>query len=101
VYPRAGLNSVARRRNPSPSLESNPGRPAHNLVTILAELPLLLRVAHGLELFTLPIRVAVSVDLKGSTVVVRRLGPARGIDVVFVSCAVIVEVAHARDNTAC
>jgi hypothetical protein len=35
---RAGLDVTARRKNPSPCCESNPGSPSHNLVTILAEL---------------------------------------------------------------
>jgi hypothetical protein len=39
--PRAGLDAVARRKNPSPSRESNPDFPARSLVTILTELPLL------------------------------------------------------------
>jgi hypothetical protein len=41
VDPRAGLDAVARRKNPSPCRESNAGRPARSLVTILTELPLL------------------------------------------------------------
>jgi len=37
--PRAGLNAVAVRKHPIPCWESNPGCPAHNLDTILIELP--------------------------------------------------------------
>jgi hypothetical protein len=37
VRPRVGLNAVARRKSPSPCRESNPGRPARSLVTILTE----------------------------------------------------------------
>jgi hypothetical protein len=36
--PRVGLNAVAKRKIPSPCLESNPDRPARGLVTILSEL---------------------------------------------------------------
>jgi len=39
VGPRAGLDAVSKRRIPSPCRKSNPGRLAHNLVTILTELP--------------------------------------------------------------
>jgi hypothetical protein len=40
VGPRAGLDAVAKRRNPIIALtESNPGRPVRRLVTILTELP--------------------------------------------------------------
>jgi len=39
VDPRAGLGMVARRKLLNcPRQELNPGRPAHNLVTILTEL---------------------------------------------------------------
>jgi hypothetical protein len=34
---RASLDAVAKRKNPFLSLESNAGRPAHSLVTILTE----------------------------------------------------------------
>jgi len=37
---RAGLDAVAKRKNPCPCRESNPGRTAFSLVTILVELPL-------------------------------------------------------------
>jgi len=41
--PRISLDTVARRRNPCPCRESNPGRPARDLVTVLTyELPWLL-----------------------------------------------------------
>jgi hypothetical protein len=36
--PRDGLDVVAKRKNACPGKESNPGRPARNLVTILTEL---------------------------------------------------------------
>jgi hypothetical protein len=49
VSPRAGSDAVARRRYPSPYRESSPGRPAHILVTILTELPQLLRVPQKLN----------------------------------------------------
>jgi hypothetical protein len=39
VSPIVGLDAVARRMNPRSYRESNPGRPAHILVTILIELP--------------------------------------------------------------
>jgi hypothetical protein len=38
VGPRAALDAVGKRRNPSPFRESNPGRPVRSLVTILTEL---------------------------------------------------------------
>jgi hypothetical protein len=38
VGPRAGLDAVTKSKNPSACQESNPGRPAHSLVTILTEL---------------------------------------------------------------
>jgi len=39
VGPRAGLEAVAKRKIPSPTLPGmEPGRPAHNLVTILTKL---------------------------------------------------------------
>jgi len=40
--PRAGLDAVAKRKNPCSCREPNPGSPAHSLVTILTELSLLL-----------------------------------------------------------
>jgi hypothetical protein len=39
VAPRATLDMVVMRKYPYPRWESNPGRPAHSLVTILTELP--------------------------------------------------------------
>jgi hypothetical protein len=39
VGPRAGLDAVAKRKISLPSRESNPGRPARRLVTILTEPP--------------------------------------------------------------
>jgi len=39
VDPRAGLDAVARRKNPSPCRESNAGRPAPCLVSILTYVP--------------------------------------------------------------
>jgi hypothetical protein len=38
VRPRACLDTVARRKYPSPCRESNPGHPARSLVTVLSEL---------------------------------------------------------------
>jgi hypothetical protein len=38
VNPRANLDVVAKRKSPYPCQESNPGCPAHSLVTILTEL---------------------------------------------------------------
>jgi len=34
VDPRAGLDAVTKRKNPSPFKDWNPGRPAHTLVTL-------------------------------------------------------------------
>jgi hypothetical protein len=42
VSPRAGLDAVAKRKNPCPCRELNPGRPACSLVIMLSELPRLL-----------------------------------------------------------
>jgi hypothetical protein len=42
VNPRASLDAVAKRKNPSPYRESSPGRPASSLVTKLTELTQLL-----------------------------------------------------------
>jgi hypothetical protein len=42
VGPRAGMEAVARKKN-NICQESNPGRPAHGVVTILTGLP---RLAH-------------------------------------------------------
>jgi len=39
LSPRAGLDAVAKRRNPFPCRKSNLGRRARGLVTILTELP--------------------------------------------------------------
>jgi len=39
VDARAGLDAVEKRKIPSPYRESNLGRPAGNLVTVLPELP--------------------------------------------------------------
>jgi len=39
VGPRAGLDAVAKKNNPSPCRESHPDRPIRILVTILTELP--------------------------------------------------------------
>jgi hypothetical protein len=39
VSPSAGLDGVAKRRNPCPCREWNSGLPAHRLVTILTEIP--------------------------------------------------------------
>jgi hypothetical protein len=36
---KADLDTVAKRKNPCPCWESNPGRPAHSLDSILTELP--------------------------------------------------------------
>jgi hypothetical protein len=38
VGTRTGLDMVVKKKNPCPCQESNPGHPAHSLVTILAEL---------------------------------------------------------------
>jgi hypothetical protein len=38
VGPRAGLDAVAKRKNPYPCQESKFGRPTHSVVTILVEL---------------------------------------------------------------
>jgi hypothetical protein len=40
VDPRTFLEAVAKRKISLPCRESNPGRPARSLVTILIELPL-------------------------------------------------------------
>jgi len=37
--PRAGLDASAKRKLPTPCWELNPGRAAHNLVSMLTELP--------------------------------------------------------------
>jgi hypothetical protein len=42
VGPRAGLNAVAKKENPSPCRESNIGRRTCGLVIVLTELPGLL-----------------------------------------------------------
>jgi len=42
MSPRAGLEAVASRKNPSPYRKSNPGRPTPRLVTTLTEVPDLL-----------------------------------------------------------
>jgi hypothetical protein len=66
VGPNAGLDAVAKRKNPNPYRESNPACSACNLVTTLTELPRLLyshcakhryRVGHifGPSPFSLPI----------------------------------------------
>jgi hypothetical protein len=49
---RAGPKAVAKRKNPITvsCRESNPGRPAHRLVTILTELPLLLPIQFTVQL---------------------------------------------------
>jgi hypothetical protein len=55
---RAGLDTVAERRNPSPCRESNPIRPVRSLVTILTELSRLLlyaRIAGGPRSVYLPL----------------------------------------------
>jgi hypothetical protein len=39
VCPRAGLDAVAKKRNPCPCRESSPGRWARSLVTVLTGLP--------------------------------------------------------------
>jgi len=38
VGPREGLDAVAKRKNPFPCREKDPGHPARNLVSILTEL---------------------------------------------------------------
>jgi hypothetical protein len=45
VDPRAGLDAVAKKRNPWPYWEWNSGHPARRSVTILTELPL--RASHN------------------------------------------------------
>jgi len=37
--PQSQSGCSGEKKNPSPSWESNPGHPAHSLITILAELP--------------------------------------------------------------
>jgi hypothetical protein len=39
VVSRVSLDAMTRKNTPFPFRESNHGRPAHNLVTILTELP--------------------------------------------------------------
>jgi hypothetical protein len=39
VGPVVGLDAAAKRNNPCPCWESNPGRQSHSLVTVLSELP--------------------------------------------------------------
>jgi len=38
VGPRVGLDVVAKRKNPCPCKESNPGFPSQSLITILTQL---------------------------------------------------------------
>jgi hypothetical protein len=48
---RSSLHPVVKRKSPCPCWESNPCHPAQNLVTILNELPQLLK-AHALPTFS-------------------------------------------------
>jgi hypothetical protein len=50
--PRAGLDAVAKRKNPYPCQESNPSCPAHNLVTIPTELLWLLLMSWHVSVST-------------------------------------------------
>jgi hypothetical protein len=51
--PRAGLDATVKRKKSLPfsCLESNPGHPAHDLVTILTELPQMHEISYTTQLF--------------------------------------------------
>jgi hypothetical protein len=57
VGPRTGLDAVARRKNPRPCREPNPGRPTHSLVTVLTELPQLIRFVTAINEFKNQLRM--------------------------------------------